>query len=39
MLSIIDTTTGEKLDEMKIDRASLDAMVIEPSSQRSIRIT
>ncbi len=34
MLSVIDTTSGEKLDEMKIDGASLDAMVIEPSSQR-----
>jgi len=34
MLSIINTTSGEKLDEMKIDGASLDAMVIEPSSQR-----
>jgi DNA-binding beta-propeller fold protein YncE len=33
-LSIIDTTSGEKLDEMKIDGNTLDAMVIETSSPK-----
>jgi DNA-binding beta-propeller fold protein YncE len=33
-MSIIDTTSGEKLDEMKIDGNALDAMVIEASSPK-----
>ena len=34
MINVIDTTSGEKLDEMKIDSPGLDAMVIEKSSPR-----
>ncbi len=33
-ISIIDTTSGEKVDDIKVDGHTLDAMAIETSSQR-----